>query len=58
MCIRDRRYASVLKTTDGDFAKDIEEVDYSDVPVIDRASAQLLGSRAMGSIPELSLIHI
>ena len=22
------RYASVLKTTDGDFAKDIEEVDY------------------------------
>lgn len=46
------RYATVLKTTDGDFAKDIEEVDYSDVPVIDRASAQLLGSRAMGSIPE------
>lgn len=46
------RYANVLKTTDGDFAKDIEEVDYSDVPVIDRASAQLLGSRAMGSIPE------
>ena len=46
------RYASVLKTTEGDFAKDIEEVDYADVPVIDRASAQLLGSRAMGSIPE------
>ncbi len=46
------RYANVLKTTEGDFAKDIEEVDYSDVPVIDRASAQLLGSRAMGSIPE------
>ncbi len=46
------RYATVLKTTEGDFAKDIEEVDYADVPVIDRASAQLLGSRAMGSIPE------
>lgn len=46
------RYATVLKTTEGNFAEDIEEVDYSDVPVIDRASAQLLGSRAMGSIPE------
>ena len=46
------RYATVLNTTDGNFAEDIEEVDYDDVPVIDRASAQLLGSRAMGSIPE------
>ena len=46
------RYATVLKTTEGDFSEDIEEVDYADVPVIDRASAQLLGSRAMGSIPE------
>ena len=46
------RYATVLNTTEGDFAQDIEEVDYDDVPVIDRDSAQLLGSRAMGSIPE------
>lgn len=46
------RYASVLDTTDGVFAEDIEEVDYSEVPVIDRDSAILLGNRAMGSIPE------
>ena len=46
------RYATVLQTTNGDFAADIEEVDYSEVPVIDRASAILLGARAMGSIPE------
>lgn len=46
------RYASVLETTDGVFAEDIEEVDYSEVPVIDRDSAILLGNRAMGSIPE------
>lgn len=46
------RYASVLTTTDGDFASDIEEVDYNEVPVIDRDSAILLGNRAMGSIPE------
>lgn len=46
------RYASVLSTTDGVFEQDIEEVDYSEVPVIDRDSAILLGNRAMGSIPE------
>ena len=46
------RYASVLETTEGDFTEDIQEVDYADVPVIDRASAILLGARAMGSIPE------
>lgn len=46
------RYATVLQATDGDFAQDIEQVDYSEVPVIDRDSAVLLGNRAMGSIPE------
>lgn len=46
------RYATVLNTTDGVFEQDIAEVDYSEVPVIDRASAVLLGNRAMGSIPE------
>ena len=31
---------------------EIKEVDYSEIPVIDRDSAVLLGNRAMGSIPE------
>ncbi len=47
-----QRYASVLETTDGNFAEDITEVDYSSIPVIDRDSAILLGNRAMGAIPE------
>lgn len=46
------RYASVLDVHDGNFAEDIAEVDYSSIPVIDKASAELLGNRAMGSIPE------
>ncbi len=46
------RYANVLQTTDMDFAEDIQEVDYDQIPVIDRASAILLGNREMGSIPE------
>lgn len=46
------KYASVLETTTEDFASDIPEVDYSQIPVIDRDSAALLGDREMGSIPE------
>ena len=46
------KYASILKTTDDVFAEDIKEVDYNQIPVIDRDSAVLLGNRTMGSIPE------
>ena len=46
------RYASVLDVQDGNFAEDIAEADYSSIPVIDKDSAELLGNRAMGSIPE------
>lgn len=46
------RYANVLPVTQGNFEEDIEEVNYSEIPVIDRDSAVLLGNRAMGSIPE------
>ncbi len=46
------KYASVLDTQDADFAQDIQQVDYSEIPIIDRDSAALLGNRAMGNIPE------
>ena len=46
------KYATVLDTVDHDFASDIQEVNYSEIPVIDRDSAVLLGNREMGSIPE------
>ncbi|MCL1799204.1 MAG: Tat pathway signal sequence [Eggerthellaceae bacterium] len=46
------RYAHVLQTDRLDFAEDIKEVNYSEVPIIDRNSAALLGNRAMGMIPE------
>ena len=46
------KYATVLDTVDHDFASDIQEVNYSEIPVIDRDSAILLGNREMGSIPE------
>lgn len=46
------KYASVLDTQEADFATDIQEVDYTQIPVIDRDSAVILGNRAMGSIPD------
>lgn len=46
------KYANVLQTTTDNFADDIKEVNYSEIPVIDRDSAVLLGNREMGSIPE------
>jgi hypothetical protein len=46
------RYASILPVENRDFSTDIHEVDYSQIPVIDRDSAVLLGNRVMGEIPE------
>ena len=46
------KYANVLKTEPLDFAEDIQEVNYKQIPVIDRDSAVLLGNREMGSIPD------
>ena len=46
------RYATILHSQVSDFSKDIHEVNYSEIPVIDRDSAVRLGNRVMGSIPE------
>lgn len=46
------KYSSILQTEDGDFAKDIEEADYSTIPFIDRDSAVLLGNRTMGTMAD------
>ena len=46
------KYASVLGAETYDFAEDIDEVDYSQIPVIDGDSAELLGNREMGTIAE------
>lgn len=38
---------------DGDFVKDIAEVDLSKLPLIDKASSEKLGDRVMGQMPEM-----
>ena len=46
------KYSNILQTTDGDFAQDIQEADYSTIPFIDRDSAVLLGNRTMGTMAD------
>lgn len=42
------KFSSILQTEDTDFTEGVEEVDYSQIPFIDRDSAVLLGNRTMG----------
>ena len=46
------KYSSILTIQNEDFTKDIKEVNYSEVPIIDRSTAALLGNKEMGTIPE------
>lgn len=48
-----QKYADILQTNDMEFTQDIQEVDYNEIPVIDRASAALLGNRTTGAMSDL-----
>ncbi len=46
------KYQKLLSISERDFATDIKEISYKDIPILDKDSAILLGSRKMGSIVE------
>lgn len=46
------KYQKLLTISDRDFSEDIKEISYKEIPVLDKDSAALLGSRTMGSILE------
>ena len=48
-----KRYAAILPTQSMEFAQDIEQVNYNEIPVIDRNSAIILGNRTMGAMSDL-----
>ncbi len=48
-----QKYANILVPADDEFTQDIQEVNYDEIPVIDRDSAMLLGNRTMGSMSDL-----
>ena len=47
-----KKYQEILTITNRNFSEDIKEISYKDIPILDKDSAALLGSRTMGSIIE------
>jgi len=52
--INAKKYQKLLKVEDGEFLKDIEELSYDQIPLLDRNSATLLGNRKMGSMIDMA----
>lgn len=48
-----KKYASLLKVENSDFAKDVAPADFSKLPVVDRSTAEKLGARKMGEMGTL-----
>ncbi|MBE6757592.1 MAG: CvpA family protein [Ruminococcaceae bacterium] len=47
------QYKNLIQSETGDFANDVSEISWSQIPVVDRDSASRLGSRKLGEIDEL-----
>ncbi|NMA69836.1 MAG: NnrS family protein [Desulfitobacterium sp.] len=48
-----KKYASLIEKQEGDFATDVSEISWNQIPTVDRATAMRLGDRKMGEIVEL-----
>lgn len=46
--IRAGSYSKLLSIKDGDFASEVEEISYNQIPMLDEDSAARLGSRKLG----------
>ena len=51
--LRANAYAELLNVQQGDFAQDIEEISYDQIPMLDAASASQLGSRKLGELSDM-----
>lgn len=51
--INARKYQKLLTVEEGEFTKDIEELSFDQIPLLDRDSATLLGNRKMGSMVDM-----
>ena len=50
---RARDYAALLPVEDGDFATDVAEISFDQIPMLDSASANVLANRKLGELSEL-----
>lgn len=48
-----REYKDLIQSETGDFATDVSEISWSQIPVVDKDSAERLGSRKLGEIDKL-----
>lgn len=51
--INAKKYQKLLEPETGDFAQDIEQIKYNQIPLLDKDSAELLGNRKMGSMVDM-----
>lgn len=51
--IQAKNYASLIDKQTGDFTADISEIEFYDIPTVDFDTANRLGNKKMGEIPEL-----
>ena len=49
-----KKYQKLLKVENGEFTKDIEELSYDQIPLLDKDSATILGNRKMGSMIDMA----
>ena len=48
-----KKYQQLMTVETGEFASDIEELSFDQIPLLDRDSATLLGNRKMGSMVDM-----
>lgn len=50
--LNSKKYRELINIEERDFTEDVEQISFNDIPILDRDSAALLGSRKMGSMVE------
>ena len=51
--LRAGSYRDLLTVTDGDFASEVEEISFDQIPMVDRDSAEKLGNRKLGELADM-----
>ena len=51
--LRAGSYRDLLTVTDGDFASEVEEISFDQIPMVDRNSAEKLGNRKLGELADM-----
>ena len=53
MLLRSGAYTELLDVQTGDFASEVKEISYDQIPMLDKASAQRLGDRKLGELSDM-----